>query len=51
MPYFRAVSAYSRGVSAYFRGVSAYFARNLVSKFFETSFEKIGAIMATGGLQ
>ena len=29
----------------------AYFARKLVSKFFETSFKKIGAIMATGGLQ
>ena len=28
-------------MSAYFRGVSAYFARKLVSKFFETSFEKI----------
>ena len=27
------------------------FARKLVSKNFETSFEKFGAIMATGGLQ
>ena len=34
-----------------FGGVSAYFARKLVSDFFETSFEKFGAIMATGGLQ
>ena len=48
---FQEVSACFREVSAYFREVCAYF--RAVSGFqnFETSFEKFGAIVATGGLQ
>ena len=58
--YFRSeTSAYFREVSAYFREVSAYIFARLVHIFrsetsfqnFKTSFEKFGAIMATGGLQ
>ena len=48
---FQEVRAYFRGVSAYFRGVSAYFVWKLVSRGWETSFEKFGASVATGGLQ
>ena len=53
--YFEGVSACLREVSVYFREyfreVSVYFREVTSFQNLETSFEKFGAIMATGGLQ